>query len=106
MAVEGLEELYLEARYACTALQQRLRGRPAYDALGEALRILCGELRGLLQASGRDRVTRPFPRELLGKPTGELLSRCRGAAEELAARGSRAARLLLEALGAVEREAA
>ncbi len=106
MAAEELEELYLDARYACTALQQRLRGRPAYGRLGEALSALCGELRGLLRGSGRDRVTRPFPRELLEKPTGELLRLCRGAAEELAARGSRAARLILEALGEAAEEAA
>jgi len=99
----GLEDLYLRARYACTALQLRLGG---HGGLGEALRLLCGELRSLLAEKGYDRVPRTFPRELLGKPTAELLRECLSAAEELARRGSRAAGLILEAVEAAAREAA
>ena len=94
----GLENLYLDTRYACTALQQKLRGTPVYRELGEALQSLCRELRGLLRDRGVDRVSRPFPRELLDKPVEELLHKCRGAAEALASRGSMAAGRILSIL--------
>ena len=91
----GLEDLYLETRYTCTALQQKLRGSRLYQELGEALQGLCRELRRLLRDRGVDRVSRPFPRELLDKPVEELLQECRGAAEALATQGSRAAEAIL-----------
>ncbi len=96
-----LEDLYLEARFACTALWARLRvGEPGRAAaLKRGLEALCGELRGLLEALGRGRVSEVFPRGLLGEPVGVLVERCVRAAEALRGKGSRAAVLILEALG-------
>ncbi|NOZ88677.1 MAG: hypothetical protein GXO15_01985 [Crenarchaeota archaeon] len=96
-----IEELYLEARFACTALWARLRAREPgrAAALKRGLDALCGELRGLLEASGQDRVSRGFPRGLLEEPVGVLVERCRAAAGALRGKGSRAAALILGVLG-------
>lgn len=101
MLTRELEDAYLDVRYFCEAYRVRIRGTPAAEELRKGLDMLCGELRGLLAREGRDRVTRVFPRELLEKSTGELERLCVEAARRLyRLTGSRAAQLILEALGA------
>ncbi len=104
--LERLERLYLDARYSCTALQAveaRRLGREKTRRLKEALDQLCLELRSILREAGRDRVSTVFPRELLAKPRGELHSLCRGSAEKLLREtGSKAAKMILEALRELE----
>jgi len=95
------EEEYLRARYACTALQVKLKraGRlEEAEALASALEELCGELRGLLAGEGKERVSRPFPRRLLEHSVEWLAAECLEAARGL---GSPAGRNLARAVEAL-----
>ncbi|MEB3852184.1 MAG: hypothetical protein LRS49_06375 [Desulfurococcales archaeon] len=97
-----LVEVYLEARYKCTALAARAR-REGLTGLASrlkpALDTLCGEIRELLVSAGLDRAPARFDPALLGEPLESLERKCREAAVRAAASGSRAARLLLDAAG-------
>ncbi len=99
----SLEDAYLDARYACGALRivaKRAGRLEEAKMLGEGITLLCAELRRLLAREGRDKVSRPFPSELLGESLDYLAKECLEASRRLqAAAGSRAAEILASAAG-------
>ena len=102
-SLDEVEAKYLATRYACEALRIKLRRSGAREKAGrlkEAMSLLCAELRRVLAAEGRSRVSTVFPSELLGRSLEELEAECRRSAERLSREeGSRAASLILELLG-------
>ncbi len=101
--IDEVENIYLDARYPCTALLVKTRSfcRNAW-LLDDALRELCNELRSILRRAGRDSVSRKFDPSLLEKSVEELLSTCKAAVAGLERLGSRVAPLLARALAAIE----